>query len=68
LTEDLERIGRRLAPEVLRALADHLDHVGQPGQSEAVFHHGLGGRVVGMRTSVTTTVLDVRPPKGVASR
>jgi len=67
VTEDLERIGRRLAPEVLRALADHLDHVTYLAKSEIVLHHGPGGYVRMCRVALTTQVLDVRATKGVES-
>ena len=67
MTNDLERIGRRLAPEVLRALADHLENVKGLAKSEISLNHGPGGYVRMCRVSLTTQVLDVRSGKGVES-
>jgi hypothetical protein len=69
MTDDLERIGRKLAPEMIRDLADLLDLAAGPGTSVATFHHGLGGRVTSMQRTVAlpNTSLDARPPKSVES-
>jgi hypothetical protein len=66
-TEDLEQIGRLLPPAAIRAIAEHLARVRSPCQSAIVLDHGPGGRVGRWKTSVTTTVVDGRPPKGVES-
>jgi len=69
VTEDLERLARHLAPEMIRDLADLLGRLTGPGQSVAIFHHGLGGKVTSMQRNVAlpTTTLDARPSKGVES-
>ena len=64
---DLERIGRRLAPEVVRALADYLELVDAPCRSEVLLHHGPGGIVGAAEGRRVTKILDVRAPKSVPS-
>ena len=64
MTDDLERIGRKLAPAVARALADYLDRIDAPCRSELALHHGPRGVVVAANGKRITTVLDVRPSKG----
>lgn len=69
LDPDLERIGRRLAPEMIRDLADLLEQGVPLSRSVATFYHGLGGKVTSMERIVAlpSTSLDSRPPKGVES-
>jgi len=67
MTEDLERIGRKLAPDVLRKLADYLESVTAPAQSEMLWHHGPRGIVTRAEGKLFTQFLDARQGKGVES-
>lgn len=67
MTNDLERISRRLAPEVLRALADHLEGITTSARSEVVIHHGLDGVGRGLQCHKRLKTVDVRAQGGVPS-
>lgn len=64
--EDLERIGRRLTPEVLRALADHLDEITTRARSDLQIHHGDGGIGVAFKGFKTLKTKRVDFPEGPA--
>ncbi len=62
MTEDLERIGRKLAPHVITALAKHLESITEACESEVRFHHAPGGVARRLKTSIITPGLDVAAP------
>ena len=67
MNEDLERIGRKLAPQVLRGLADHLERITAACRSQVLLHHGPGGNVRAAKMSILVGLLDTDPPKGAGS-
>jgi hypothetical protein len=62
VNQDLERIGRKLAPHVLAALARHLESITEACESEVRFHHAPGGVARRCKTSIITPGLDVAAP------
>jgi len=65
---DAERIAARIDPEVLRRIADYLDSVRAPGQSELTLHHGPKGLVSAAQVWVRKARLDARPKQSASSR
>jgi hypothetical protein len=64
---DAERIAARLTPDVLRAVAEHLEGIDRTARSEIVLHHGPDGIARGVECHKRLKTVDVRATGGVPS-